>query len=60
MDYISTRAAGDNITVGTPVNLPSSFTGSQRAMKQGYQDAMAICGRFGKPTYFLTFTCNPK
>ncbi|XP_046452737.1 uncharacterized protein LOC124200510 [Daphnia pulex] len=33
---------------------------SPRAMKQGYQDAMAICSRFGKPTYFLTFTCNPK
>lgn len=60
MDYISTRAAADNITVGTPVILPSSFIGSPRAMKQGYQDAMAICGRFGKPTYFLTFTCNPK
>jgi hypothetical protein len=60
MDYISTRAAEDNITVGTPVILPSSFTGSPRAMKQGYQDAMAICGRFGKPTFFLTFTCNPK
>ena len=60
MDYISTRAAGDYITVGTPVILPSSFTGSPRAMKQGYQDAMAICGRFGNPTYFLTLTCNPK
>jgi hypothetical protein len=60
MDYITTRAERDNITVGTPVILPSSFIGSPRAMKQGYQDAMAICSRFGKPTYFLTFTCNPK
>jgi hypothetical protein len=60
MDYITTRAERDNITVGTPVILPSSFIGSPRAMKQGYQDAMAICSRFGKPTYFLTFTCYPK
>ncbi|XP_046640289.1 uncharacterized protein LOC124323516 [Daphnia pulicaria] len=60
MDYITTRAERDKITVGTPVILPSSFIGSPRAMKQGYQDAMAICSRFGKPTYFLTFTCNPK
>lgn len=29
-------------------------------MKQGCRDEMAICGRFGKPTYFLTFTCYPK
>ena len=29
-------------------------------MKQAYLDAMAICGKFGKPTFFLTFTCNPK
>ena len=24
-----------------------------------YQDAMAICKEFGKPTYFITFTANP-
>ena len=59
MDYITNRAERENITVGTPVILPSSFIGSPRAMKQGYQDAMAICGKYGKPTYFLTFTCNP-
>ena len=29
-------------------------------MKQGYQDAMALCGKYGNPTFFLTFTCNPK
>ncbi len=46
MDYITTRAEKDNIIVGTPVILPSSFIGSPRAMKQGYQDAMAICSRF--------------
>ena len=55
MDYITNRAERENITVGTPVTLPSSFIGSPRAIKQGYQDAMAICG---KPTYFHTFTCN--
>ncbi|XP_057381786.1 uncharacterized protein LOC130704351 [Daphnia carinata] len=59
-DYLNTRAERENMTVGTSVILPSSFLGSPRAMKQGYQDAMAICGKFGKPTFFLTFTCNPK
>ena len=28
--------------------LPSSFIGSPRAMNQAYQDAMAICGKYGK------------
>ena len=28
-------------------------------MQQNYQDAMAIVGRFGKPSIFLTYTCNP-
>ena len=28
-------------------------------MKQNYQDAMAIVGRFGVPDYFATITCNP-
>ncbi|RCN40974.1 hypothetical protein ANCCAN_13079 [Ancylostoma caninum] len=29
-------------------------------MQQSYQDAMAIVARYGKPTYFLTMTCNPQ
>ena len=28
-------------------------------MRQQYQDAMAICRHFGKPDFFITFTCNP-
>ena len=42
---------------GIPVVLPSSFSGSPRAMQQNYQDAMA---KYGKPDLFLTYTCNPK
>ncbi|KZR98975.1 Uncharacterized protein APZ42_005361, partial [Daphnia magna] len=60
MDYLNTRAESEKMTVGTSVILPSSVNGSPRAMKQGYQDAMAICGKLGKPTFFLTVTCNPK
>src|SRR5579859_7255278 len=29
-------------------------------MKQLYQDAMAICRHYGRPDFFITFTCNPK
>ena len=45
---------------GIPVVLPSSFSGSPRAMQQNYQDAMAIVAKYGKPDLFLTYTCNPK
>jgi hypothetical protein len=39
--------------------LPRSFDGGPRDMSGKYQDAMAICKEFGKPTYFITFTANP-
>jgi hypothetical protein len=39
--------------------LPASFTGSPRHMFKLYQDSMAIAATFGKPTFFITFTCNP-
>lgn len=42
------------------VYLPSSFTGGPRYMKGKYSDAIAIVSRLGNPSFFLTFTCNPK
>ncbi len=58
-DHLATRAEQSNCDVGSVVILPSSFIGSPRAMKQSYQDAMAIVGKFGKPHLFITMTCNP-
>ncbi|KAL6491794.1 hypothetical protein OROGR_034159 [Orobanche gracilis] len=29
-------------------------------MIQNFQDAMAICRWAGYPSFFITFTCNPK
>ncbi|XGW13313.1 hypothetical protein V3C99_000002 [Haemonchus contortus] len=57
-DYL----AGDDFSgpPGARVILPSSFFGGPRSMMQSYQDAMAIVARHGKPTYFLTMTCNPQ
>ena len=49
----------ENISVGRPIILPSSFQGSPRAMHQLYQDAMCIVSHFGKPSAFVTITCNP-
>ena len=50
----------DGSQIGKKVVLPSSFTGNSRYQHQLYQDAMAIVQRFGKPDFFITFTCNPQ
>ena len=60
MDYVRSRATANNLPAGKIVVLPSTFQGSPRAMQQGYQDAMTIVAKFGRPDLFLTFTCNPK
>ena len=45
---------------GRPIILPSSHIGSQRSIKQCYEDAMCIVEHYGKPDLFVTVTCNPK
>jgi len=49
----------NNVQIGRRVILPSSFIGSPRNMYQNYLDAMAIVQHFGKPSLFVTMTCNP-
>ena len=39
--------------------LPASHQGGPRNMKMTMQDSMALCRRFGNPSLFLTFTCDP-
>src|SRR6266581_994274 len=60
MDHMNNISETQNVKVGKPVILPSSFIGSPRAMQQNYQDAMALVRKFGKPDYFITMACNPK
>lgn len=45
--------------VGKPVELPSSFIGSEPSMKQLYQDALSLLPEYGQPSFFVTKTCNP-
>ena len=40
--------------------MPSTYLGSPRALKENFEDAMAIIKKYGKPDLFITFTCNPK
>ena len=49
---------GDADRAGHRIILPATFTGGPRFMAKHYQDAMAIVRKFGKPTFFITFTCN--
>lgn len=55
-DYLHNRA---DERIGQQFILPSSFIGSPRNMHQNYFDAMAIVQKFGKPSLFITMTCNP-
>lgn len=45
--------------IGQKIILPSSFIGSPRNMQQNYLDAMSVVQHFGKPSLFITMTCNP-
>jgi hypothetical protein len=42
------------------VNMPSSFVGSKGYNKGLEEDAVEVCRVYGKPTFFITFTANPK
>ena len=59
-DAIGTGVEEDAQRLGRQIILPSSIPGTPRYMKQLYQDAMAICRHYGRPDFFITFTCNPK
>ena len=50
----------DTGQLGYRVVLPLSFIGCDRHMQQLFQDSMALVRYFGKPTFFITFTANPK
>jgi hypothetical protein len=45
---------------GRHIILPSTYRGSPRDNVQRYCDAMAVVRDLGKPSYFITMTCNPK
>ncbi|KAJ8976679.1 hypothetical protein NQ317_004763 [Molorchus minor] len=63
-DYIHRQILNDDeeerAFIGRMIVLPATFIGSPRAQQQAFQDAMAIVGKEGVPTLFITMTCNPK
>ncbi|GFT13405.1 helitron_like_N domain-containing protein [Trichonephila clavipes] len=62
-EYIHLRDAvvndGNLSELGKMVILPSTFTGSPRHMHEYTQDAMTYVRAYGRPDFFITFTCNP-
>ena len=49
----------DLLNAGRVVILPPTVTGSPRWYIEKLQDTLAIVRKLGKPTLFITVTCNP-
>ncbi|GFX07914.1 helitron_like_N domain-containing protein [Trichonephila clavipes] len=62
-EYIHLRDAvvndGNLSELGKMVILLSPFTGSPRHMHEYAQDAMTYVRAYGRPDFFITFTCSP-
>lgn len=57
---IDAASNNDLHSAGKTIILPASIQGSPRWYVEQTQDALAIVRALGKPTFFLTLTCNPK
>ena len=55
MDYPNNNS---DTSICRPINLPYTFQGSPRNMRERYYDAMAIVCKYGKPNMFITMACN--
>jgi hypothetical protein len=58
--YNGIEDGADPRQVGRNIILPSSFQDGPRFMRQALQDSLAIVRSRGKPTLFITMTCNPR
>lgn len=59
-DHLDQNDTVDPSRIGKHVVLPSGHVGNERFMNQYYQDNMAVVQKNGKPSFFITFTYNPK
>jgi hypothetical protein len=50
----------DSVTPNENIYLPASFLGSIRWSHERTADALTVARAKGPPTFFITFTCNPK
>eukprot|EP00665_Eupelagonemidae_sp_cell47_P011597 gene11597-4815_t len=64
---LSKRAAKKAVEAGdasaaaksATVCMPAEYTGSWKRQRRLVEDAHALAARLGKPTFFITMTCNP-
>ena len=50
---------GDSRSAGKRVKLPASYPGGPADLRLKSQDGLALVRHYGKPTWFITMTCNP-
>lgn len=58
-EYLKQKAHKLGVDVGKQIVLPSSYSGAPRNMHEHFMDSMMIVKKTGKPTLFITMTCNP-
>jgi len=56
---LASAGRGDPIGTPLPTVMPASVPGSQRYQQTLIENGMAIISKYGKPTYWITMTCNP-
>ncbi|GBO34030.1 hypothetical protein AVEN_263273-1 [Araneus ventricosus] len=59
-DHLENAAQNAVVKAGIPVNLPSSFEGSPRNMRERCADAVSTFDKYVAPDLFITFTANPE
>ncbi|XP_065672048.1 uncharacterized protein LOC136089883 [Hydra vulgaris] len=59
-EHVNNLGNDHNVRPGRAEILQLTHAGSLRALKENFEDAMAIIKKYGKPDLFITFTCNPK
>jgi len=53
-----TDQSGDSSSID--IELPASFLGSRKWASGETADSLALPHAYGKPSYFITMTCNPE
>jgi len=53
-----TDQSGDSSSID--IELPASFLGSRKWALEETADSLALAYAYGKPSYFITMTCNPE
>jgi hypothetical protein len=56
--YVREQAKDKNLQPGSVYVLPSTYVGSPRWLAARFHDAMAVVKKYGRPSFFITFTCN--